>query len=569
MISINTNTGSLYARQAMSLNDRGFSKAMEELSTGKQINNATDNVAGMAISTGMAAQIRGLNQAVRNANDGISVLTTADSALVQISNMLQRMRDLSARSINDTNSIEDRNYVNLEFQQLKTQISKISSSTQWNGIDVLNGVVGSDWEGKFSFQVGSNVDQAVGIQLLNLEQAPPIYVTGGNNQAKAFSFKSGLSYPYDPSVDDPYPNQFAGFGLDPNIPNTIGSAFGKKLSLSINGEVAASVTINDPQYFLDIGGTYYDPTASPAPAYPPGTELSTTMMNLLVTDFNTKNAAKTVDGDHFVAAFDASTHKLTIGYAHPETHPSDATIADDNFAVTLSSVDGWANAQVPPQQRFDLSVYDVGNLTSLTAQDQMDRRIVATFGAGGQQVQVSYTVTQADIDLVSNGTKLSQTVADGLANQLRNHTSGQFASMGLQADNSSEHGVLSVDWATPSQAAITGSVVVQGFLPLSTADITTGVNASYALSNVDSAMEVLNLQRAKIGASMSTLQSVSDNLSVMSAKTQEARSRIEDTEYSQATTNFAKRAIIKQAAEAMLAQANQVPQLVLLLLKSN
>lgn len=568
MISINTNTGSLYARQAMSLNDRGYSNAMEQLATGKQINKASDNIAGLAISTGMAAQIRGLNQAVRNANDGISVLTTADTALVQISNMLKRMRDLSVQSINDTNSSQDRNAINLEFQQLKTQVSKVSSSTQWNGIEVLNGIVGSDWEGKFNFQVGSNSDQGIGIQLLNLEQAPPIYVTGGNSQDKTFTFKSGLSYPYDPNVDDPFPNQFAAFGMDSNIPNTIGGAWGKTFSLSINGEQAASATVNDLDYLTAIGGSLYDPNASSPPAYPPGVELSTTMMNLLVNDFNTRNASKAVDGTHFVASFDATTHKLSIGYATRENPASDATVGDDNFAVTLGGVEGWASAGVPSQQRFDLAPLDLGNETTLIAQDQMDRRIVATFGNGGQQVQVSYTITQADIDLVSNGTKLSETVANGLADQLSNHTSGQFGAMGMQVNSSSEKGVLSVDWASPSQAAITASVVVQGFLPLSTADVTSSVNASYALSNVDSAMEVLNLQRAKIGATMSALQSRSDSLSAMSTKTQEARNRIEDTEYSQATTDFAKRSIIKQAAEAMLAQANQTPQLVLLLLKS-
>ena len=568
MITINTNTGSLYARQAMSLNDRVYSSAMQQLSTGKQINNAVDNVAGMAISTGLAAQIKGLNQAVRNANDGVSLLSTADSGLVQISNMLQRMRDLSARSINDTNNTQDRNALNLEFQQLKTQVSQIGSTTQWNGVNILNGVVGSDWEGQFSFQVGSSADQTIEVQVLNLEQAPPIYVTGGNSQNKTFTFKSGLSAPYNPSVDDPYPNQFAAFGMDPNIPNEIGSAWGKALSLSINGEQAASVQIDNFQYLTDIGGALYDPTASPQPAYPPGTELSTTMMRLLVDDFNTKNASKVVDGNYFVAAFNEATHKLTIGYASRENPPSNGVVGDDNFAVTFGGVDGWASASVPPQQRFDLSVFDVGNETSAIAQDQMDREIVATFGNGTSQVQVSYKITQADIDLVSNGAKLSETVANALAGQLNNNTSGQFGAIGLQVDSSSEKGVLSVDWANSSQAPITGSVVVKGFLPLSTADITTGVNANYALSNVDSALEVLNLQRAKIGNAMSSLQAASDNLSSMSTRTQEARSRIEDTEYSQATTNFAKRAIIKQAAEAMLAQANQTPQLVLLLLKS-
>ena len=116
MTVINTNTGSLYAQQAMTTNARGLSTVMQQLSTGKRINNAVDDVAGMAISTRLTSQIRGLNQAVRNTNDGISLIQTAEGATEQVTNMLQRMRELAVQASNDTNNTSDRVYLNLEFQ---------------------------------------------------------------------------------------------------------------------------------------------------------------------------------------------------------------------------------------------------------------------------------------------------------------------------------------------------------------------------------------------------------------------------------------------------------------------
>ena len=107
MTVINTNTGSLYAQQAMNTNSRGLATVMQQLSTGKRINNAVDDVAGLAISTRLTSQIKGLNQAVRNANDAISLIQTAEGATEQVTNMLQRMRELSIQASNDTNNDKD------------------------------------------------------------------------------------------------------------------------------------------------------------------------------------------------------------------------------------------------------------------------------------------------------------------------------------------------------------------------------------------------------------------------------------------------------------------------------
>jgi len=162
MSVINTNVNSLIAQNAVNVNARNLSSAMEQLSTGKRINGSKDDAAGLSISQIMTAQIRGLNQSVRNANDGISMLQTADGAMIEQSNMLQRMRELAVQASTDTVTPDQKNYLNAEFQQLKQEINRIGTSTQWNGKDLLNGNGGSGDGtiaanlGTYTFQVGAN-----------------------------------------------------------------------------------------------------------------------------------------------------------------------------------------------------------------------------------------------------------------------------------------------------------------------------------------------------------------------------------------------------------------------------
>jgi flagellin len=153
MSVINTNVNSLVAQNAVTVNSRSLSRAMEQLSTGKRINGAKDDAAGLSISQIMTAQIRGLNQAVRNANDGISLLQTADGAMIEQSNMMQRMRELAVQSSNDTVTTTQKGYLNTEFQALKAEIDRIGTQTQWNGKDLLMHTGGT--AGVYKFQVGA------------------------------------------------------------------------------------------------------------------------------------------------------------------------------------------------------------------------------------------------------------------------------------------------------------------------------------------------------------------------------------------------------------------------------
>ena len=155
---INTNTAALNAQNVLKINSRAMGTAMEQLSTGTKVNSAKDDAAGLAIGQTMTAQIRGLNQAVRNANDGINLLQTAEGAMVEQTNMLQRMRELAVQSINATNSPSQRAYLNNEFKELTSQISAIGSQTKWNTTTVLS-------EATLTFQVGVASDTVFTVEI--------------------------------------------------------------------------------------------------------------------------------------------------------------------------------------------------------------------------------------------------------------------------------------------------------------------------------------------------------------------------------------------------------------------
>ena len=404
MAVINTNTGSLYAQQSLNTNARGLATVMQQLSSGKRINSAVDDVAGLAIATRLTSQIRGLNQAVRNSNDGISLIQTAEGATEQVTNMLQRMRELAVQSSNDTNNAMDRGFLDGEFQQLKQEINRIGQNTQWNGANILDGTGGILKDGKFAFQVGANSRQTIGAQLGNLQTYSSLA-----NPTKA--------------------------------------------------------------------GT------SPAPAW---------------------------------------------------------DLVGLDTAVTAGATDDPTGAK---------------NMTGRVITVTLEAKIFA------------YTIKQADLDeaLSSGGQALSLSVAEGLADVINADSSLNFTAAGATTSLTLTDGG---DATSAMYTAASLSFGGEGDLSaIKYSDITEGDNAYDALGAIDSVMQTVNAQRSAMGAVISRLQFATDNLSNVAAKAAESRSRIEDTDYSMATTELAKRNIIQQAAQAMLAQANQAPQLVLQLLK--
>jgi len=152
MAVINTNVAATLTANAMAQNERASTQALERLSTGLRINSSADDAAGMAMSNTMTAQVKGLNMAVKNANDAISMIQTADGASIEIGDMLQRMRELGVQAVNGTLTDADRTQLDLEYQQLITEIGRVGDNTQWNGTNLIDDSAGSS--GTVTYQIG-------------------------------------------------------------------------------------------------------------------------------------------------------------------------------------------------------------------------------------------------------------------------------------------------------------------------------------------------------------------------------------------------------------------------------
>ena len=164
---INTNVAATITSNALAKNERAMGQAMERLSTGQRINSAADDAAGLAISSKMTSQVRGLDQAVRNGNDAISMIQTADGAMVEVTNMLQRMRELAVQAATGTNGSTDRTALQTEFAALRSQIDSIATGTTWNGEKVF----GQTADVAKGFQVGANAGQQISVTFNNFQTA--------------------------------------------------------------------------------------------------------------------------------------------------------------------------------------------------------------------------------------------------------------------------------------------------------------------------------------------------------------------------------------------------------------
>ena len=266
MSVINTNSKSIIAQNSLTVNNRSMTKAMEQLSTGKRINSAADDAAGLAISSKMTSQIKGLNQAVRNANDGISMLQTADGAMVEVTNMLQRMRELAVQSSTDTNTQDDRTYLDNEFQQLKSEIDRIAENTEWNGSKILNenvnlGSGAANAPRNVQFQVGANADQTIDVTFKKFDFASSSSgvttssaqvelgaLADGDDATAAVVTIGGTALTFDAVTD------FATLAADPSAAQI--STFASELQTAIQGRSGyEGVTVSSTGEVLTIEDT--------------------------------------------------------------------------------------------------------------------------------------------------------------------------------------------------------------------------------------------------------------------------------------------------------------------------
>ena len=249
MSTVNTDVSASIAQNALGKNERSMNTAMERLSTGKRINGAADDAAGLAIATRMTSQIRGLEVGVKNAGDAISMISVADGAMVEIGNMLQRMRELALQSANGTTTSADRDYLNTEYQNLHGEIERIAQNTQWNGTAILNVASNS-----IKYQVGANGGQTIAVDFAAVDQtngsAFGVFSAAGDavsiaagTTASAITTGSAAVTKIDAAITELNENR-ATFGA---AINTLTHAIDNLASVKVNSEAARS-RIEDTDY---------------------------------------------------------------------------------------------------------------------------------------------------------------------------------------------------------------------------------------------------------------------------------------------------------------------------------
>lgn len=243
MAVVNTNIGASVAQAALVKNQRDLSSAMQQLSTGQKINSAADNASGLAISNRMSSQINGLGAAIRNANDAISMINTAEGALEEITDMLQRMRELAVQSGTGTTSADDRTYLNNEFTELRSEIDRIAMNTEWNGRVILSGAAGGTSTSTVVYQVGVDGGQTMTFAFGNFQNGSAGTMSGiaaevltGTTIASGVSNASSAISALDTAIEA-VSNQRSTFGA---ATNRLTHAVDNLTNVKVNAEASRS-----------------------------------------------------------------------------------------------------------------------------------------------------------------------------------------------------------------------------------------------------------------------------------------------------------------------------------------
>ena len=486
--TINTNINTLTAQRNLGTNQASLSTSIARLSSGLRINSAKDDAAGLAISDRLNAQIRGLNQAVRNANDGISLAQTAEGALKASTDILQRVRELAVQSANATNSAGDRQALQAEVGQLVAELDRISQTTEFNGSKLLNGTFGTQ-----QFQVGANANQTITAATANLRTA--VY---GNNQVKA------------------------------------GGADAVQAAWGSNATTAGSLTINGA-----LGSATVTVAAN-----------STAKANA---DLVNAQTAKT--GVTATARTEVNVTFGAVGSYSLNLRSDNGTAQAISFAVTATGTADGLGAAVS-------AINDQASKTGVTAALNAAGTAVVLTNASGNDISVSDTAVQ-------NAGAVTINKIDGAG--ALGATSVVLAA-DTTADDSTVVGYVTLDSDKSFSADVDTSNILSAdasstLNKVSELDVTTFAKATDALKTVDSALAFISGERAKLGALQSRFETTISNLQVTSENLSASRSRIVDADFAMETANLSRAQILQQAGTAMVAQANQLPQGVLALLR--
>ncbi|GAB5413239.1 MAG: FliC/FljB family flagellin [Congregibacter sp.] len=597
---INTNIASLTSQRNLNSSQNDVATALQRLSSGLRINSARDDAAGLAISERFTTQIRGLNQAARNANDGISLAQTAEGALAEVTNNLQRIRELAVQSVNATNSDSDRAALNQEVEQRLAEIDRIAQQTSFNGRNVLDGSFGSA-----QFQVGANVGETIGLNLQTSVRTgdvgavatatsvdlDTVIAEAGTTASATFDLSSLLNTDlsvvdaessFEIALTDITGNYSVTDGaltfevsdgnntetvtLDSNITDAASAL------LDLNDDLTAFTATEDSGTITitaNAAGESATPTVGSfvAEASAPNSSFTianatagtdSTAVELVISDPNDADITVTLNDDLTAGDAESQTNAIVTAITTALNATAEFTITDDNagsITLTDAAVGGESN-----DGDFGLTVDGV--VSAATA---------STTGVAGPASALTLTVSDLTIQFGDND---AITITNGTYSTAQSFVDAVNSALGSNGTASlSDANVLSIvsgdaitigggDAATVFSAT---SFATSG--SLSAVDVTSVANSNAAIQSIDATLSTVSELRSTFGAIQNRFESTIANLATTTENLSASRSRIQDADFAAETAALTRAQILQQAGISILAQANAQPQNVLALLQ--
>ena len=609
MTVINTNIAAISAQFNLNKVQSEMDTAMERLSSGQRINSASDDAAGMAVATRMESQIKGLAMAMKNAGDAQALVDTTEGAHEEVTNILQRLREIAVQSANGTNVTSDRQNLNDEVTQLVSEINRISQHTTWNGVKILDGSftqknfqIGSEANQSISLDVDSVSSAALGAHKLSGVVSQKTDATNGRDaQTLTVSGSLGSS---DVTVSANATAKSTADAVNAATSTTgvsataiskaviWGADAASNLDLKVNGTNLSSVTLSSQTDLRALRDAFNAKSATTGVTAAMGADDGSVVLthstgeDIKVETLSTSNVSANIQG---LNASGTSTN--TESAAATAVLTADGTLASgDKLAITLTAAGETA-------ETITLTANGTDKTANFMHADRDDHSATSeytlTYGGGstnkvtitradGKSFHVSTVLTDlADSNLTFslNDQQVGESATGGSASTADKTLligaeamldTGNTASVGGQVEYTSSSAFTvsngDSDTADEGEEFISGS---QGssLSKISDISVATADGALAAISTIDGALEKINAERADLGAVSNRLDYTMNNLGSIKVNTEASLSRVMDADFAVETSNLTKAQILSQAATAMLAQANASKQAVLSLLQ--
>jgi len=617
---INTNIASLNAQRNLNASQTQANTALERLSSGLRINSAKDDAAGLAISERFQSQISGLNQAQRNANDGISLAQTAEGAMDEITNNLQRIRELAVQSANATNSPSDRQALNQEVQQRIEEINRIAAQTSFNGLKVLDGTFATQ-----TFQVGANTGETIAISGLDSRGSQIGAIIKETSGLSSFQVDTGaagetrinasaLDFTTNITVTSTIGGQTINIGAasyadagdfasaingaissNGNLPDVTASVSDDGNSVVFNNastsDIAATIGISDASGTqVTTNGSNVTGLNQAAGATGLGVDTSTlTNINDGVTgsfevddgNGNTETISFSVPAGTNAPSDIASAINLALGASTTADIAADLSVAVNGNDIDITNSDGGGNGLTYAISNISISDGGTANASaggSVSALAAAEPVTLADAFANGDTYSFNLDIDGEAVSL-QNVTSLNDIVSQVNS---RNTATGITANLNSQNDEIIFSSQFGEDFTITIQGDLDGDGVFTGVDDLSqvvtatvandsrsvnTVDISSREGADLAMIAVDYAIDTINGFRAELGAVQNRFESTIANLATTSENLSASNSRIRDADFAAESAELARTQVLQQAGLSVLAQANARPQQVLQLLQ--